>query len=137
MAAPRFGAVVVRYHADERRRFYGDVFSNPDGDTNVVYLTPGVPIAWHRHQRQADRLFVISGVLRVRVFTIDYETDGVEHLLSNTKAREVLHIPAGLWHGYEALTDNTVVLQFNGPGKYDGSDEERLSLDEVPWTPTS
>jgi len=128
----------MRFHQDERRTFYGDIFANPDGDTNVVYLTPHVPIAWHRHQRQADRLFVVSGVLRVRVFCEDYQTDGVEHLLANTlKVRTVLHISAGYWHGYEALVENTVILQFNGPGKWDGSDEERLSMEEVPWTPIS
>ncbi len=125
----------MRYHRDERRTFHGDIFANPDGDTNLVYLEPNIPIAWHRHQRQADRLFLVKGVLRVRCWTDDPLIDGVEHILVNTRgAREVLHIPANVWHGYCALVEDTILLQFNGPGKYTGEDEERKSLDEVPWT---
>jgi dTDP-4-dehydrorhamnose 3,5-epimerase-like enzyme len=132
MAAPRQWALSVRHHVDVRRTFYGDIFANPDGDTNVVYLRPHVPIGWHRHQRQADRLFLISGVLRVRVFDHD-PRDAVEHMLT-ARDRGVLHIPENRWHGYEALTEHTILLQFNGPGKWTGEDEERLSLDEIPWT---
>jgi len=138
MAAARLRFACVRFHRDARRVFYGDLFANPDGDINVVYLEPHVPIAWHRHQRQSDRLFLVKGILRVRCFTDSWQTDGVEHILVHTgKARDVLHIPPNTWHGYESLLDDTIVLQCNGPGKWDGSDEERLSLEDVPWTPTS
>ena len=125
----------MRYHADERRAFYGDIFANHDGDTNLVYLNPHIPIAWHRHQKQSDRLFLVSGILRVRIWETNPRVDGVEHLLVDTPgARDVLYIPAGWWHGYESLAPHTVVLQFNGPGKWDnGKDEERLSLDQEPW----
>ena|ERR1051326_5810784 len=133
MAPARQWPALVRHHADHRRAFYGDVFGNPDGDTNVVYLTPHIPVAWHRHQRQHDRLFLISGALRVRVFETK-PREGVEHILvAMPGERSVLYIPENHWHGYEALTDDTVVLQFNGPAKYDGSDEERLPLADVPW----
>ena len=131
---PRRGVTGVRFHQDARRIFYGDIFDTPNGDVNVVYLTPHVPIAWHRHQKQDDHLWLISGMLKVKSFR-DTPADMVEHtLLALPGARRVLVIPRGEWHGYEALGRNTVVLQFNGPGKYDGTDEERLSLTEQPWT---
>lgn len=124
----------MRYHSDERRVFYGDIFANPDGDTNVVYLKPHIPIAWHRHQKQSDRLFLIQGVLRLQVWTDDPIRDLIEHVLVATSGeRRVIVVPAKIWHGYEALTDDTILLQFNGPGKWSGEDEERKSVEEVPW----
>lgn len=124
----------VRFHEDTRRRFYGDIFETPEGDINVVYLTPNVPIAWHRHQHQDDHLWLISGLLRVRFFEEDGGEISEHNMVALPGARRVITIPRGLWHGYEAIAKNTVVLQFNGPGKYDGTDEERKSLKELPWT---
>jgi len=125
----------VRYHADDRRVGYFDIYGNSDGDVNVVYLKPHVPIGWHRHQHQSDRLFLIQGVLRVKCFTMDYRYDGVEHVLvAKDGKRDVIHIPADTWHGYEALTEDTIVLQFNGPGKWSGEDEERCGFEVIPWT---
>ena len=125
----------MRFHQDHRRAFYGDIFEMPNGDVNVVYLTPHVPIAWHRHQHQDDHLWLISGMLRVRTFH-EFRADGIEHtMLALPGARRVITIPRGEWHGYESLGRNTVILQFNGPGKWTGGDEERLSLAECPWEP--
>ena len=134
MATPRFGALGVRYHTDERRTFFGDIFPNRDGDINLVELHQGVFVGWHRHQKQDDRLFLVSGVLRLRIFETTPAVDGVEWILTETEDRLPYFIPRNHWHGYEALTDDTVVLQFNGPAKYDGRDEERLSVEEMPWT---
>jgi len=120
----------MRTHRDERRLFYGDIFDTPFGDINIVALARHVPIAWHRHQRQDDNLFLVSGRLRVQI--IDDAGARVAWVLSS-KNRGSLKIGRGSWHGYEALTSNTIVLQFNAPGKWDGSDEERMSLDEMPW----
>jgi len=133
MAAASLWAARVRFHEGERRRFYGDVFELPNGDVNVVYLTPNVPIAWHRHQHQDDHLWLISGLLRVRWFS-EETGEHLEHaMVALPGARKVVTIPMGWWHGYCAVAKNTVVLQFNGPGKYDGSDEERKSLKDKPW----
>lgn len=124
----------MRYHQDTRRRFYGDIFSTDAGDINVVYLAPHVPIAWHRHQRQDDHLWLVSGILWVQCFRTHPAADGVEHtLVALPQARRVIVISRGEWHGYEALAQNTILLQFNSPGKWTGEDEERKSLDEIPW----
>ena len=123
----------MRFHQDSRRTFYRDLFDTPNGDVNVVYLTPHVPIAWHRHQKQDDHLWLISGMLRVRCFSAE-TGERIEHvMLTRPGARKVIVIPRGWWHGYEALATNTVVLQFNGPGKWTGDDEERLELTKEPW----
>jgi quercetin dioxygenase-like cupin family protein len=118
----------MRTHIDERRTFYGDIFDTIGGDINVVYLEKGVPIAWHRHQNQDDRIFLISGVLRVQIKSGEvragWELRGSEKLT---------YIPRGCWHGYEALEEGTILLQLNGPRKWDGTDEERHDIGEAPW----
>jgi dTDP-4-dehydrorhamnose 3,5-epimerase-like enzyme len=130
----------MRYHEDERRRFYGDIFDhwNGDlkGDINVVYLNECGPIAWHRHMQQDDRLFLVSGALRVRMFLDHAPKDRTEHILVAIHGeRKVLTIPRFWWHGYEALVPDTIILQFNGPTKWDGADEARHPIDdEFPWT---
>lgn len=123
----------MRFHADHRRAFYGDIFETTPGDINVVYLTPHIPVAWHRHQKQDDHLWLVSGMLRVRVFH-DPAEERIEHdMVALPGARRVITISAGDWHGYEALAKNTVILQFNGPGKWDGTDEERHPIGDAPW----
>lgn len=122
----------MRFHGDMRRKFWGDIFATDQGDINIVRPAKGVFIGWHRHQRQDDRIWLVQGVLRLRIF----ETapgDGTEWILVDTDDRLPLWIGRNKWHGYEALTDDTIILQFNGPGKWTGEDEERLSLEEVPW----
>lgn len=135
MATFSFGASGVRFHQDARRTFYGDIFDTPTSDVNVVYLTPHVPIAWHRHQQQDDHLWLISGMLRVKSF-LSHPDDGslLEHvMLALPGARRVVVIDHGEWHGYEALAKNTVLLQFNSPSKWNGTDEERHPIGEPPW----
>jgi len=134
MATARVGVTrLVHYHHDYRRVFWGDIFPMKEGDINLVAPRQNVFIGWHRHQHQDDSIFVISGVLRVRVFETTPAIDGVEWILANIKGQLPILIPRNRWHGYEALTDDTMVLQFNGPGKWDGSDEERLEVAEMPW----
>jgi len=123
----------MRHHVDVRREFWGNVFpSCREGDINLVRPTQNVFIGWHRHQRQDDRLFLVNGVLRLRIFT-NSPADGVEWILVETPDRAAIVVPRNTWHGYEALTDDTVVMQFNSPGKWDGTDEERLDLEAMPW----
>lgn len=123
----------MRYHTDTRREFWGDIFATREGDINLVRLAKGVFIGWHRHQHQDDRLFVVSGVLRLRVFETTPQANGVEWILVETTDRTPMVIPRQTWHGYEALTKDCIIMQFNGPGKWTGEDEERMSLEKMPW----
>lgn len=132
MATACLGIAHMRFHEDRRRAFYGDIFETHDGDVNVVYVQEDIPIAWHRHQKQDDHLFLVSGALLIKVRLTNTSCYTVELTESN---RGPVPILGQFWHGYEALVPNTVVLQFNGPGKWDGTDEERHPIDdEMPWT---
>ena len=132
MATSRFWTFsLMRYHEDFRRRFWGDLFATDFGDINVVQLHPGVIIAWHRHQRQDDHIFVVYGSVHIQAIDEQGQRHGWH--LDAPRAFPV-RIPAKWWHGYSSPMGATLV-QFNGPGKWDGSDEERKSLEEVPWNP--
>lgn len=143
MAAARVGSFGMRHHVDARREFWGDIFCLTEGDINVVRPKNGVFIGWHRHQHQDDQIFLVSGILSVRTFRTSPQTDGIGRILSErpplffdadaSPERLIMRIPRNIWHGYEAMTDNTCILQFNGPGKWDGTDEERLDPAEMPW----
>lgn len=119
----------MRFHWDERRTFWGDLFATEQYDINAVQLHPGVVIAWHRHQHQDDKIFVLYGKVSIRA--IDLE--GVQHRwdVDAPNAKPVF-IPRGWWHGYSSR-EGATLIQMNGPRKYDGSDEERMSLDVTPW----
>ena len=122
----------MRFHEDARRKFWGDIFATDQGDINIVRPKKGVFIGWHRHQHQDDRIFLVQGILRLRVFETD-PADGREWILVDTDDRLPLWVGRKKWHGYTALTDDTIILQFNGPGKWSGEDEERKDPKEVPW----
>ena len=121
----------MRFHSDDRRRFWGDIFDTPNGDINVVELAHHVPIAWHRHRKQDDHIFLLDGMLEIKMF-LDSPNKMYSIMLRNRD--EIVEIPRGWWHGYKSCwSGTTTILQFNGPGKWDGTDEERMSLDEIPW----
>ena len=121
----------MRYHADERRCFWGDIFELPNGDINVAKLHPGITIAWHRHQFQDDRIKVVDGDLHLQVI----DPEGTRHGWHLYDFDEPVFIPRGWWHGYYTF-NGAAILSFNGPRKWDGTDEERHPIDdEMPWNP--
>ena len=123
----------MRVHTDARRRFVGDIFGTEHGDFNAVTLYPGVVVAWHRHRFQDDRIYALQGDLTIKA--IDPEGMRHEWNLDGPDSLPIF-IPRGWWHGYKSESGATV-LSFNGPAKWNGTDEERLSLDEMPWQLTS
>ena len=129
----------MRYHKDDRRTFWGDIFELPNGDINVVHLYPKTTIAWHRHQFQDDRICVIRGDLTLQAI----DPEGIRHSwildadafdLAMAGVQPPVVIPRGWWHGYSSRW-GAAILSFNGPGKWTGEDEERHPIDdEMPWT---
>lgn len=128
----------MRVHADDRRSFWGDIFELEGGDLNVVKLKRHVPIAWHLHQHQTDRLFCVSGrvkVAMIQTLSIPEDSSFVETSAHWFTLREgnTLRIPPNTWHGYEGLTKDATLVQFNSP-KYNEKDEFRHPIDaEMPW----
>lgn len=113
----------MRVHADSRRVAYCDLFpeGTPGGDVNVFVFNEGARTYWHRHQRQTDRFFVAKGLLAVST-TRGPGLPVTEHVL---REGETLVIRPGLWHGYECLLHETVLVMYLDQ-KYDPTDEERM-----------
>ena len=115
----------------------GDIFGFEHGDINAVELFTGTAIAWHRHQFQDDRIVLLRGDLLVQAIDREdirhrWELEMVEDQLA--ELAQPVFIPRGWWHGYSTVAGATI-LSFNGPKKWDGSDEERRPIDEtMPWT---
>lgn len=107
-------------HQDDRRRFTANLFPT-DGDVNVVEPVKGKVIAWHRHQLQTDYLFCARGVVKVGVIAPTGRHKA--HYLHAGSG--VLTIPPNHWHGYEALTDDVLMVCYISQ-KYNPDDEERM-----------
>lgn len=115
----------MNVHADARRVACFDIFPEmPTGQINLVRLHHGQFCGWHRHQRQIDYYFCISGTVKVGTMTPN-GTQRWKVLESNTP--EVLSVPEQWWHGYEAVGGDAILLQYID-NKYDPlrPDEERL-----------
>lgn len=118
----------MRKFKDDRNRAFNDVFPAIGiGDINISVMYPGTIKAWHRHQHQDDYWFVVKGNIRAGV--VGDDTPLQLHYLSEG---DLLHIPAGLWHGLQVLGNEDAIMIYHITNKYnpDLPDEERARWDE-------
>lgn len=103
-----------------------------------VYTTcthEGVVKAWYKHLQQIDSFFVLAGEMRLllvddRPGSADRGVVG-DYLLSDAEPR-LLTLPPGIWHGFQSLRGDLVVLHANSrPFRFDGPDEVRLSPEDA------
>ena len=118
----------MRISSDDRRVGFFNLFDLPSGDLNIIRLHPGALCAWHRHQKQTDLLFCAIGTVKVGM--IDREGQSTWHVLSEHFPEEY-EIPPNTWHGYQNIGTDDAILVLVATNKYDGSDEERRSLDAM------
>jgi len=133
----------MRFHIDDRATRYCDIFPEiGKGDINVVVYQPGALAAWHRHQRQADYHFCVQGALKIGICN-GPKNEWVDdtwcerwckfHVLSDRNPCPPLKIEAGLWHGVYNFTTEPAILIYHITNKYDGTDEERATVEEMRW----
>ena len=120
----------MREHVDDRRHLYADIFPTTEGDVNLIRLFDGALSAWHRHQKQTDYFFCVSG--RVRFGLCDGVGNGEWLVLDEGNG---LQISPDTWHGYWAFSGDATLLMW-ATQKYNPDDEERKSVEEmgIPWT---
>lgn len=63
----------------------------------------------HRHNREGHGAYVVSGSAQVRL--------GPHELTASTG--DFIYIPAGVWHQFEGLTDETRLLVIIGPAGFE------------------
>lgn len=124
----------LRLREDPRGAFV-EVFrqawlSDPPGpmlQANLSVSKQGVVRGLHYHLRQADYWIPLSGVLKAGLVDLRQgsPTEGkVLYVELDAATPVAAYIPAGVAHGYQALTDAT--LMYLVDAYYDGSDEYGL-----------
>lgn len=127
----------MRYHEDARAKRFCDIFDGTIGDVNLFVLQPGQTSAWHRHKQQVDQFLVLYGDVRFGCFADGFAPHYkvVNGTQQGNPLNRVTMIP-GMWHGYENLGNEQAWILMYLSHKYeDGWDEERRTLEEMPWNP--
>ena len=99
---------------------------------NVSTSSAGVLRGLHYHRRQLDHWIVLDGRAYVALVDIRPTADGGDPAVEarELEADGTVSIPAGVAHGFLALTD--LVLMYVVTNEYDGTDELGFAWDD-PW----
>ncbi len=111
------------------------------GQIYVSYLRKGVIKAWHKHQKQTDHFYVVSGTSKIGLYD-DREgspSKGVamQVILGEAGENALLCIPPGVWHGQMSLSEVTYLVNIpSEPYDRNHPDEIRVGVSEFPdvWT---
>ena len=113
----------MRVHTDTRRKAICDIFGDATpGDVNVFIANPDQVTCWHKHERQTDWFFCLSGSITFRWWKA-----GVFHQETLAQGDEkIVTIPPNWWHGYRSGPNGSTVLMYLDR-KYDEMDELRMT----------
>jgi dTDP-4-dehydrorhamnose 3,5-epimerase len=110
-----------------------EILASPVVQVHLTTTLPGRIRAWGLHQKSTDRLFVVSGLVKIVVF------DGRRNSLSFGKSNEftvsernpgLLLIPPNLYHGWNNIGTSEAII-INMPDHiYDYEKPDALDL---PW----
>ena len=103
---------VLTYHEDDRAQRLFLKFPNVKGQINISYVnSKDHTVAWHRHRKQTDYWMCVKGSFKVG---LGYENDkgevSVKWEFISDKNYRIIEIPPGVWHGYRALQDESIML---------------------------
>lgn len=111
------------------------------GQAYITSTLPGVVKAWYRHSVQHDQIMLIQGALHLALYDSreHSKTYGIlQHIQLDETSPVLVQIPAGLWHGFQAIsTGPAMLLHINTvPFDFSNPDEERLVADDpsIPYT---
>jgi len=121
---------------DERGRLM-EIFRADDetfekfGQVYVTTTLPGVVKAWHKHEKQADNMACVAGMVKVALCDArpgSPTRNEINEFFMGVHAPLLLHIPAGIWHGWKCVSPEEAMV-VNAPTEmYDPRrpDEQRL-----------
>jgi dTDP-4-dehydrorhamnose 3,5-epimerase len=127
------GRVMEIFRAD-------DPFFEAFGQVYVATTYPGVVKAWHKHEKQADNMACVAGMVKVALYDgrsgsatfreINEFYMGVHHPM-------LIHIPPGVHHGWMCVSMEEAVVVNTPTEMYDHKhpDEQRLDPNgvEIPY----
>jgi dTDP-4-dehydrorhamnose 3,5-epimerase len=138
---PGVVAAELEVFSDERGSFAeiarADAFPTTFVQSNHSHSRAGVLRGLHYHQRQADLWYVVRGSVRVALVDLRDRKSPPDVATGLLSADEpvALYVPAGVAHGYLALTDVDVIYWLSQ--YYDPSDEHGIAWDDptlqIPW----
>lgn len=130
---------------DERGRLMemlraDDDFFEKFGQVYMTSTYPGVVKAWHKHEKQADNMACVAGMVKVALYDARKGSPTfreINEFYMGIHNPLLLHIPAGIYHGWMCVSaDEAVVV--NAPTEtynYERPDEQRLDPhgSEIPY----
>ncbi len=121
-------------HSDDRGYLF-EVLRNDDeqfnefGQAYINYTEPGVIKGFHKHEVNEDNFVCLSG--RIRLVILDEHTEEYREFYLGPENLILVHIPAGLQHGWQALGNERACVLNVSSQAYD-----RDNPDEVRVSPT-
>jgi dTDP-4-dehydrorhamnose 3,5-epimerase len=120
-------------HVTEVARLGWEAIDTPIVQVHTTTTFSGRHRAWGLHRRSTDRLFVVSGLVKIAVFDgrLDSRTYGcVTDIVLSEKNPGLLVIPPNLYHGWKNIGVTEAVI-INMPSViYDYDSPDALDL---PW----
>jgi dTDP-4-dehydrorhamnose 3,5-epimerase len=120
-------------HVSEVARVDWEAISNPIVQVHITTTYSGRIRAWGLHERSTDRLFVVSGLVKIVVFDgrRDSSTFGlINEFTVSEKNPGLLVIPPNLYHGWKNIGTTEAII-INMPDKmYNYDKPDALDL---PW----
>lgn len=116
----------VQYNEDDRAQRSLNIFPDVNGQINVSYInSTGHVVAWHKHEKQTDFWYCVKGSFKVGLAVPDGNSFTVKWVYLSDKSIRMLEIPPGIYHGYKALQEDSVLLYYLTE-KYDPNDEIKV-----------
>ncbi len=110
---------------DNRGRGLYNIFTAlPKGQINLSVTYPNVVRAFHRHLKQTDYWYVVSGDIEV---CLKSDFDSPFFIYMRGGEDQILKIPPTVWHGFRVLGNEPATLLYYVTESYnpDFPDEER------------
>ena len=120
-------------HVTEVARASWDIIGGPVVQVHLTTTFAGRHRAWGLHQRSTDRLFVVSGLVKIAVFDgrLDSPTYGhVNEFTVSEKNPGLLIIPPNLYHGWKNIGTNEAIIINMPTSMYNYEAPDALDL---PW----
>ena len=115
------------FHEDDRAQRLFMKFPNVKGQINISNVnSKDHVVAWHRHKKQTEYWVCLRGSFKVGLgFEQEDGTTIVKWEYLSDKNFRILEITPGVWHGYKALQDESIML-YSLTEEYSMNDEWKV-----------
>lgn len=132
----------IRAHSDDRRTAWLETLGDElPGDLTITWVHPDAILGWHRHEKQDDLMVCVQGVLKVGCWmnyldahpgSPDESSPGtgqyIRWITLDARNPQMLRIPAGWWHGYQSIGDESACVVTYITQHYNPQDEFRTPI---------